>query len=103
MKRQTYVIPPSETVVVEEAVLEEALDRVIACQGCSGSLSRSFGSVLTEAYGGRQPVAEYILVAPACCPSCEEPLDESTLVRCIGDDASDIDPCVFENSSPWLH
>ena len=87
--------------MIDEVVLAEALDRVVACQECSGSLSRTFRSVLTEALGGA--FGSPNLGAMAQCPNCSSLLLESSLVRCEGDDLGDFSPSVLPGYSAWLH
>jgi hypothetical protein len=68
----------------EESILK-AQSRVVACQECSASVSRPFGSVLVEILGALSPQSEYVVCAPAFCPNCDQPIVESTLVRCEGE------------------
>ena len=72
-------------VTIGETSLLKAQGRVIACQNCSASVSRPFGSVLTEALGAAGPFSEYMLCGPAECPNCAGPMVENTLVRCEGE------------------
>jgi hypothetical protein len=75
----------SPLVALGEASILKAQNRVVACQGCSASVSRPFGSVLAEILGASTPLSEYLLCAPAQCPNCDLPIVESTLVRCEGE------------------
>jgi hypothetical protein len=47
--------------------------------------------LVTELLSPVNPVTEYILCAPARCPSCAERIIEGTLVRCVGEDADDVE------------
>jgi len=74
-----------EFVALGEASVEKAQMRVVACQSCSPSVSRAFGSVLTEVLGATALATEYLVCAPAQCPNCGQPIDERTMVRCEGE------------------
>ena len=74
-----------EIVAVGQKSVSKALARVVACQGCTPSVSRSLGSVLIEVLVGPNPAAEYVMSEPAHCPNCSRPMFENTLVRCDGE------------------
>jgi len=74
-----------EIVAVGQRSICKALARVVACQGCTPSVSRSFGSVLVEVLADENPAAEYLMSDPAHCPNCSRPMFENTLVRCAGE------------------
>ena len=100
MKQKTAV-HGLEVVAIGETSLREALLRVLECENCSPSVSRSFGSVLCEVIGG-SPLTEYVFM-PARCPNCSEPITESTLVQCEGECGEEIslfdrefEPCLEE-------
>ncbi len=81
-----------------EASLLKALGRVVACQNCSSSVFRSFGSVLVEVLGETGPISQFILSVPIECPSCRSPIVENTLVRCDGElhEGAPATPPVYE-------
>jgi hypothetical protein len=81
MKHKTAV-HGLELVALGETSLRRALMHVVACESCSATVSRSFGSVLSEVLGPTNSVTEYILCAPVRCPNCSESIIEGTLVRC---------------------
>jgi len=80
----------AELIAIGEISLRKALTRVVACQNCSPAVSRSFGSVLSEALAAAGPVVEYVLTAPARCPNCSVSILENTLVRCDGERDPDL-------------
>jgi hypothetical protein len=71
-----------ELLTVGETSAQKARTRVVACQACSGSVSRPFSSVLTEVLGAVGPAAEYVICEPVECPNCSRPIIENTMVRC---------------------
>jgi len=95
------VIRGIELLTVGEQSVLKAQTRVIACQGCSPSVSRSFGSVLVEVLGANDPMTEYVLCAPAECPNCGKPIVENTLVRCEGERGDEAAPVVKEYEPIW--
>jgi hypothetical protein len=91
----------TDLVAVGEASLLKAQKRVIACQGCSGAVTRSFSSVLVEVFGAEGPVCEYLLCGPARCPNCARAIYENTLVRCEGEFEPDEMMVVKEFIPSW--
>jgi len=83
---QVTVEPGTELIIVEEALLGRAIERVIACQHCSNSVTRPFKAVLIETFGAESEVWDYVAACPARCPSCAQQIDETTFVRCEGED-----------------
>jgi predicted Zn-ribbon and HTH transcriptional regulator len=90
-----------ELVTVGEASMLKAETRLVACQACSPSVSRSFGSVLIEVLGANDLMTEYVLCVPAECPNCGESIVENTLVRCEGEREADAVPTVKEYEPDW--
>jgi len=88
--RQKSIIAGSELVAVGEISLLKVLRRVIACQCCSESVSRSFGTVMVEVLGAAGSATEFVLCGAAKCPNCAEPIVENTLVRCEGERDEDV-------------
>src|SRR5262249_13595069 len=84
MKQKT-VVRGIEVVAVGETSVLKALGQIAACQGCSPSISRSFGSVLLDVLGPATTATEYLMSEPVPCPSCSRPMFENTLVRCVGE------------------
>jgi hypothetical protein len=83
--KQKSVIHGIELVTVGSESLLKAQERVVACQSCSPSVSRPFGSVLTEVLGAIGPSTEFVLSSAATCPNCGQPIVENTMVRCEGE------------------
>lgn len=84
--RENVISAGVEVIVVGEASVGKAQNRVASCQSCSASVSHPFSSVLIEVIGAGGTIAEYVLCAPARCPNCNKPIFENTLVRCEGDE-----------------
>ena len=82
---QKSLVQGIEVVAVGETSVGKALSRVVACQGCTPSVSRAFGSVLVEVLGAANPMTEYVMSEPGRCPNCSRPMFENTLVRCEGE------------------
>ena len=74
-----------QVVAVGQRSISKAMANVVACQGCTSSVSRSFGAILVEVVGAAKPSIEYIMSEPAHCPECSRPIFENTLVCCEGD------------------
>lgn len=105
MMRHESAAVATEWVAVGPESLMKAQTRVEACQFCSPSVSRPFSSVVVEVLGAANPVCQYLLSAPAECPSCAQPLVEDTLVRCEGERQSNAStladvyvPCLEESN-----
>ena len=100
MKQRTAILG-IELVVVGRASLLKAQRRLVACQGCSASVSRSFGSVLTEVLGAASPFSEYVLGESARCPNCSQPILETTLVRCEGELEGETPNAIRDFTPSW--
>jgi hypothetical protein len=83
--KQNTMVRGIEVVTVGETSVFKALARVVACQGCTPSVSRAFGSVLAEVLGAGVLMTEYIVTEAVACPNCNRPMFENTLVRCEGE------------------
>jgi hypothetical protein len=83
--REQYIADENELLPVAELSILKAESRVIACQQCSPSVSRPFRAVMVETLGGVAPFSDYVRILQTRCPSCDEPIDEGTLVRCDGE------------------
>jgi len=100
--RQKTVIQGIELVTVGAASVLKAQSKVVACQACSPSVSRPFGSVLTEVLAGASvPGLEYMICAPAECPNCGGTIVENTLVRCEGERNEDATPTYADYETSW--
>lgn len=75
----------SGLVAIGEASALKAQGRVAACQNCSHSVFRPFGSVLFEVLAEVRFSGEFFLSVPTYCPACGGVLIEDTLVRCEGE------------------
>src|SRR5579872_1938103 len=83
--KQNTTVRGIEIVAVGQRSIFKAMAKVVACQGCTALVSRSFGAILVEVAGPSKPSIEYIMSEPAHCPEWSRPIFENTLVRCEGE------------------
>ncbi len=99
--REKQAMIATELVAVGQASLLKVQKRVVACQGCSASVSRSFGSVMIEVLGAANPGSQYLMLGPARCPACSRPIYETTRVRCEGEIAGPDSDEIKEFAPCW--
>jgi hypothetical protein len=99
--KQNSIVRNVEIVAVGQRSIFKAMGQVVACQGCTSSVSRSFGAILVEVAGGAKPSTEYVMSEPAHCPECSRPIFENTLVRCEGEEEDQAIDHIREFEPDW--
>ena len=77
-----YDLPTEQTqiVLVDESVLEQAQERIAACEHCTDDAEITFDYVLDAVTGNDPTVTQYVLYSPAKCPRCFNEVNEKTLI-----------------------
>ena len=77
----TMLSKPSVIIVVSVATIKRAESAIAACECCERTVDTPFFEVLSRVTRTRAELAEYFLSEPAHCPSCAEPIFETTLIE----------------------
>jgi len=67
-------------VLIEEAVLSQALRWVSGCENCAENAFTTFDYVLDAITGYNPTITEYVMWRPGICPHCSGDVTEKTHV-----------------------
>jgi hypothetical protein len=84
MKRKPATRRIGPPTVGEKSIQKEPA-RVVACQSCSSTVSRTFGSILISIFGAAGQAKADLRSTSVKCSNCGQPIDKNTMVRCEGD------------------